>query len=326
MITRIAADKWRGTGAKPGTFARLRHPKGIGMTAADRNRIVLMLAALLVLGFGVFAVWHEPAAPKLPPSVRVVQAPRHVARTIPRIVLVPQPAPPAAPTAFDLEQRMSFGQLMKRWDPLILEAAKRFDVPVAWIRAVMQAESGGRTMLGENLPMTSDQGAMGLMQLMPETYDEMRRQYRLGADPYDPHDNIVAGAAYLHWLRGKYGYPQMFAAYNDGPGHLDQRLAQGGLLPLETQNYVSTITGRLDGTHPTGRGNLKLTRPDGTPVWIDGGAVVSVRAAFPGEYAPGIQAVVTIGRVHQAVREPLAQVRSAIRARGGSTGAARPSP
>ncbi|HEX3673030.1 MAG TPA: lytic transglycosylase domain-containing protein [Rhizomicrobium sp.] len=294
------------------------------MTAADRNRIVLMLAALVVLCIGVFAVWHQPATPK--PPVRVVQAPLRVMRPIPKIALTPKPAPPAAPSAFDLEQRMSFGQLMKRWDPLVLASAKRFDVPAAWIRAVMQAESGGRTMLGENLPMTSDQGAMGLMQLMPETYDEMRRQYRLGADPYDPHDNIIAGAAYLRWLRGKYGYPQMFAAYNDGPGLLDQRLAQGGLLPLETQNYVSTITGRLDGTHPAGRGNLKLTRPDGAPVWIDGGAVVSVRAAFPGEYAPGIQAVVTIGRVHQAVREPLAQVRSAIRARGGSAGAARPSP
>jgi hypothetical protein len=295
------------------------------MPLAYPHRIVLMLAALVALGIGVFAVWHRPVLAPKPAPVRVVQAPRHVARPIPKIVLIPQPAP-TEPTAFDREQQMSFGQLMKRWDPLVLEAAKRFDVPVAWIRAVMQAESGGRTMLGENLPITSHQGAMGLMQLMPETYDEMRRQYRLGADPYDPHDNIIAGAAYLRWLRGKYGYPQMFAAYNDGPGHLDQRLAQGGLLPLETQNYVSTITGRLDGTHPGGRGNLKLTRPDGTAVWIDGGAVVSVRAAFPGEYAPGIQAVITIGRVHQAVREPLAQVRSAIRARGGSGGRPLPSP
>lgn len=233
----------------------------------------------------------------------------------------PKPAIPAAmpkpPSAFQKEQAMSFAQMMKRWDPVIAAASKRFDVPQAWVRAVIRAESGGRTMLAENLPMTSTEGAMGLMQLMPQTYDDMRRQFALGKDPYDPHDNIFAGTAYLRFLHGKYGYPQMFAAYNDGPGHLDQRMASGGLLPLETRDYVSTVTGRIEGTGIGAHGDLKFTRPDGSPVWIESGAVAFVRGVFPGEYAPGVQAVITVGRTRQAVREPLARVRSAIRAKGG---------
>jgi hypothetical protein len=201
-----------------------------------------------------------------------------------------------------------------------VEASKRFDVPQAWIRAVIQIESGGRTMLAENLPMTSSQGAMGLMQLMPETYDEMRRAHRLGSDPYDPHDNIMAGAAYLQWLRGKYGYPAMFEAYNDGPGNLEARLIHGGLLPLETRNYVGTITGRLEGRSTAGSGSGKVifTRPNGAPVQIDVASVTSVRAALPDEYAPGVQTVIKVGRMKQGVRESVAQVTAAIRGHGGA--------
>lgn len=210
---------------------------------------------------------------------------------------------------------MSFGELMRRWDPTIAKAAKKFGVPQPWIRAVMQVESGGRTMLGENQPITSSMGAMGLMQLMPDTYNDMRAQYGLGKDPYDPHDNIMAGAAYLRFLRGKYGYPQMFAAYNDGPGNLEARLMGRGLLPNETQNYVASIANVLAGG---GHGAMvKFTRPNGAPAMINAAAVVSVRAAFPGEYAPGVQTVITVGRLHQGVRESVAQAKAIIRAHGG---------
>jgi hypothetical protein len=154
---------------------------------------------------------------------------------------------------------------------------------------------------------------------MPSTYDDMRRQYGLGRDPYDPHDNIMAGAAYLRWLRAKYGYPRMFAVYNDGPGHLEQRMMQDGLLPAETRDYVGAITGRIESGRAGGPGGrVRFTRPDGSPVLIDSGAVISVRAAFPGEYAPGVHSVITIGRIRQGVRETLAQAKSAIRARGGA--------
>jgi hypothetical protein len=227
----------------------------------------------------------------------------------------PQKPAPVALSVFQQEQRMTFGQLMYRWNSEIAGAAHRFGIPEIWIRAVMQVESGGRTMLAENTRIKSRAGAMGLMQLMPKTYADMRAQYGLGPDAYNPHDNIVAGAAYLKWLRGRYGYPQMFAAYNDGPGHLDRRLKSAGLLPLETRNYLVRVTGMVSGGHGT---QVKFTRPNGQPVMIDIAAVSAVRAAFPGEYAACVQAVITVGHVQQGVCETLAKARALIRARGGA--------
>ncbi|HEY2444785.1 MAG TPA: lytic transglycosylase domain-containing protein [Rhizomicrobium sp.] len=224
-------------------------------------------------------------------------------------------------STFAQETRMSASQLVNRWTPLIALASQRFSIPASWIRAVVQMESGGRTMLNENTPITSRVGAMGLMQLMPGTYREMRTQYRLGANPYNPRDNITAGAAYLRWLYGKYGYPAMFAAYNDGPGNLEDRLVRGKLLPAETRNYISRIVTAL-GTAGTSGGVaqaelVKFTRPNGTPVWIDVAGATSARAALPGEYAPGVKSVVTVGRLKQGVVEDLASVQAAIRMHGG---------
>lgn len=233
--------------------------------------------------------------------------------------------PQATPSMFATEQQLSPAQRMKRWAPFIAEAARRFDVPQVWIRAVMQIESGGRTMLTQTEPMRSSMGAMGLMQLMPATYNDMRVQYRLGANPYDPHDNILAGAAYLKFLRGKYPYPALFAAYNDGPGNLETRLRAGGLLPPETVNYVGMITGRLGGaigragaiSQTPRTGSAKFTKPNGAPVWVEAAAVASVRAPFPGEYAAGVQSVISAGRAHQGVRESVARVKALLRKHGG---------
>jgi len=220
--------------------------------------------------------------------------------------------------AFEQEARMTFSQRMKRWDPLIAEASKRFGIPQLWLRAVMQLESGGRTMLTPTQRITSTAGAMGLMQLMPETYAEMRDAYALGPDPYDPHDNIIASAAYLRWLHGKYGYPTMFAAYNDGPGNLEQRLLSGGLLPAETRNYVTDITEALEGRGKNfGRGMAEFTRPDGSPVLIGVATIRAVRAALPDEYAPSVKSVITSGKLKQGVREDVAQAKAIIRAHGG---------
>jgi hypothetical protein len=208
---------------------------------------------------------------------------------------------------------------MGRWDDFIAEASSKYSVPQSWIRAVMQAESGGRTMLAENQPITSTAGAMGLMQLMPQTYRDMRLQNGLGSDPYDPHDNIMAGTAYLRFLRSKYPYPTMFAAYNDGPGNLEARLVGGGLLPNETELYVARVTNTLQngGGVMGGRGNARFTRPNGEAVMLNTAAIISVRAAFPGEYAPGVQSVITVGRLHQGVRESLSQTKAILRAHGG---------
>ncbi len=47
---------------------------------------------------------------------------------------------------------MSPAQLIRRWKTPVAKASRRFGVPVAWINAVMRVESGGRTMLSENMP------------------------------------------------------------------------------------------------------------------------------------------------------------------------------
>jgi hypothetical protein len=82
---------------------------------------------------------------------------------------------------------------------------------------------------------------MGLMQVMPETYQEMRQRYGLRGDPYDPHDNIFAGTAYLRQMLEQFGYPQLFAAYNAGPERFAAYLRGVEALPAETWVYLTTI-------------------------------------------------------------------------------------
>lgn len=130
------------------------------------------------------------------------------------------------------------------WGPYIQEAAQRFSLPEKWIRAVMHQESGGQQYLNGGLT-TSDAGAMGLMQLMPGTYSDMRDQYGLGSDPYDPHDNIQAGTAYIRLMYDKFGAPGFLAAYNAGPDRVTAYLNNGEPLPDETVNYVASITPNL---------------------------------------------------------------------------------
>ena len=108
----------------------------------------------------------------------------------------------------------------------------------------MRAESGGQTLL-DGRPITSRAGAMGLMQVMPETYEEMRLQLGLGGDPYDPHDNVLAGAAYLREMYDRYGYPGFLAAYNAGPERYDDYLIRGRALPQETLGYLAAISPNL---------------------------------------------------------------------------------
>lgn len=128
------------------------------------------------------------------------------------------------------------------WRPYVVEASARFGVPVAWIERVMQAESAGRTTL-DGRPITSRAGAMGLMQLMPATWAQLRAVCALGSNPYDPHDNIIAGTAYLRAMYDRFGYPGMFAAYNAGPGRYADYLAGKATLPGETRAYLAATGG-----------------------------------------------------------------------------------
>jgi hypothetical protein len=115
------------------------------------------------------------------------------------------------------------------------EASSRFAIPGHWIRAVMRIESGGR------VHATSPRGALGLMQIMPKTWSELRNRYGLGFDPFDPHDNIIAGTAYLREMLDRFGLQGFLAAYNAGPRRYQAYLADGQPLPVETQRYVAKL-------------------------------------------------------------------------------------
>lgn len=127
------------------------------------------------------------------------------------------------------------------FETYVTEAAIRANIPPAWITAVMRAESQG------DASAVSPKGAMGLMQIMPDTWRELRATLKLGADPYDPHDNITAGATYLRGLHDRYGDAGFLAAYNAGPGRYEQFLTSGKTLPDETQKYVARVNRLLRG-------------------------------------------------------------------------------
>jgi len=141
------------------------------------------------------------------------------------------------------------GQGVAQWSGEIMEASRRFGVPRQWISRVMQAESGGHLALN-GAPITSRAGAMGLMQLMPGTWAEMRRLHGLGPDPYEPRDNILAGTAYLKRMYERFGYPGVFVAYNAGPEWYARHLATGAPLARETVAYVAAVAGRTGSMVP----------------------------------------------------------------------------
>lgn len=169
---------------------------------------VALIAALLVLAGCAGGGNYQTTAGQAP-----AYAPTHY---------YPPPGPPDDP-----------------WGPYIAQAAMRFQIPQQWIRAVMQQESGGEEQA------VSPVGAMGLMQLMPETYQDLQSAYGLGSDPFEPQNNILAGAAYIREMYDRYGAPGFLAAYNAGPGDVDAYLAGNGSLPDETVNYLAMVTPNL---------------------------------------------------------------------------------
>lgn len=130
------------------------------------------------------------------------------------------------------------------WGPYIHEAAARYSVPEQWVRAVIQQESGGEEQA------VSPVGAMGLMQVMPTTYEGLRERYGLGDDPFDPHNNILAGTAYIREMYDQFGAPGFLAAYNAGPDRVNSYLAGTSSLPDETVNYLAAVTPNLGNAVP----------------------------------------------------------------------------
>lgn len=118
-----------------------------------------------------------------------------------------------------------------RYDALISSAARHYGLPPSLLKAVAKAESGFSP------GAVSDQGAMGLMQLMPGT------ARALGvSDPFDPAQNVFGGARYLSQQMERFGSVDLaLAAYNAGPGAVRQ---YGGIPPFsETENFVDRVLG-----------------------------------------------------------------------------------
>jgi hypothetical protein len=139
------------------------------------------------------------------------------------------------------------------------EASQRFGIPEHWIIAVKRAESAG------DVRAISSAGALGLMQVMPATWTELRARYGFGRDPYDPRDNIHAGTAYLREMYDRFGtIPAMLAAYNAGPARYDDYLQRGRALPAETRAYVALLAPQLGATLPSSAPSVEPPLP---PDW-----------------------------------------------------------
>jgi soluble lytic murein transglycosylase-like protein len=163
-----------------------------------------------------------------------------------------------------------------RFAAIVAEASQRFGIPASWIRAVMRVESLG------DVHALSPKGAMGLMQIMPETWAALRSRYTLGADPYDAHDNVLAGAAYLRELHDRYGAPGFLAAYNAGPARYEDHLATGRPLPAETRAYVAALVPLISGEAIDG----VMVVSAAAPSWTDA-PLFAVRAESSATKSPG---------------------------------------
>jgi soluble lytic murein transglycosylase-like protein len=118
--------------------------------------------------------------------------------------------------------------------PILESAARKRELPVKLLRAVAEQESGLRPCA------VSEKGAQGLMQLMPATAEQYQVQ-----DPFDPKENVEAGAAFLRALVEKYkgDLPLALAAYNAGPEMVDQISAVPDI--PETRAYIDAIVEKV---------------------------------------------------------------------------------
>jgi len=115
-------------------------------------------------------------------------------------------------------------------DRIINHSSEKYGVGADLIRAVIRAESDFDPRA------TSPKGAMGLMQLMPETARDLGVE-----DPYDPAQNVMAGTRYLKMLLDRYdgNADVALAAYNWGMGNVERN---PGRLPEETKTYITRVT------------------------------------------------------------------------------------
>ena len=171
-------------------------------------------------------------------------------------------------TAAAQQPTLPFRAVTSTTDPIagyVAEASQRFGIPAAWIRAVMRVESAGE------VGVTSSAGAMGLMQVMPQTYATLRARLGLGANAYDPHDNIMAGAAFLRDMHDRYGDAGFLAAYNAGPARYEEFRAGGRPLPSETVLYMARLgpmIGVDDGLPVAMNVASAAVEPEAAPIFV----------------------------------------------------------
>jgi soluble lytic murein transglycosylase-like protein len=158
----------------------------------------------------------------------IICDPAAVARIAPDEVPYPEPASPVAESEAPDDQRGSTSPDLVAFDPIIERASARHGVDARLLRAVIQVESAYRPRA------RSRKGAMGLMQLMPET----ARLYDV-ANPYDPAANIDAGTRHLRTLLDRFDLARALAAYNAGAAAVERFR---GVPPFpETRSYVARI-------------------------------------------------------------------------------------
>ena len=141
--------------------------------------------------------------------------------------VVTAPATPEQLTAVRQKIMEDYG-----FDPMELALEQNVD-PELVLRVIYQENKGRQGPV-------SEKGAIGLMQLMPETAKE------LGVDPNDPKQNVIGGIKYLKQQLQDFGtVPLALAAYNAGPGNVRK---YNGIPPFEeTRDYVSIIHGAPKG-------------------------------------------------------------------------------
>jgi soluble lytic murein transglycosylase-like protein len=201
----------------------------------------------LLLGCSAFAFWLVQSELFCPEPLHIMEFPR-VLSTLQRLRLsVPpaQTAPTASLSDGDDAPKPSIPIVSKTETlALIAAAAARHNVPAAFVTSIVAAESNF------DCAALSPKGAVGLMQLMPETAQQF------GADPAIPAQNIDAGTRYLRWLmdryqKGRNSMQHVIAAYNAGPGMVDR---YRGVPPFkETREYVTRVLGFLKQFTPARR-------------------------------------------------------------------------
>lgn len=124
----------------------------------------------------------------------------------------------------------ALAEALALYDRIVVEASHLYQLPAAFLRAVVKVESGF------NPQVVSEDGAIGLMQLMPRTAAAMGVQ-----NPFDPRQNIFGGARYLRVLANKFNGDLVLtiAAYNAGEGAV---VRYRGVPPYEeTRRYVRRV-------------------------------------------------------------------------------------